>query len=501
MAELVTDVRQMRRHLMRMPREKLELLAMSIFTLKTRQKDPLNQYRDKYMYRPLDWADTFVEIDLPRYLRRALQRIQDGCQKLAIHGPHGIGKTVLVSLLLLWVGSTSYDCKVITTASAWRQLTKYLWPEIHKWSIRVNWGRIGHFPNLLRLEGSFSETAKMFAVACSNSATIEGAHAERVLYLYDEAKSIPPTTWEASEGAFSTPGRHLQVALSTPGEASGIFYDVCARQKGYEDWEVVYVSPREAIRAGRMSIEWAKRCRARWGVGNPVYQNRVWGLFAEQGEDNVIPLRWIEMAVERWHTWREAGAALEGKHCVGGDVSRGGADRTALAHRHGAIIENIDYYQKDQTRDTMVTAGHVVIACGDEGVAKLDVIGIGAGVVDRCRETMGEDRVIAINAGEGTKLTDRSGELLFLNVRAAMWWNMREMLDPQNHEELCLPDDPEMIGDLAAPKWHPSSSGKIQIESKDNIRKRLGRSTDAGDAVCQAFFDGLDMSDDYLFVG
>lgn len=497
----VVDTKQLRRHLMRMPRQKLELLAVSIFTLRRREKDPLNQYREKYMYRPLDWADSFVEIELPNYLRRALQRIQDGCHKLALHGPHGIGKTVFASLIVLWAASTSYDCKVITTASAWRQLTKYLWPEIHKWSIRVNWQRIGHFPNLLRLEGSFSETSKAFAVACTNAATIEGAHAERVVYLYDEAKSIPPATWEASEGAFSTPGRHLQIALSTPGEATGVYYDVCSRQKGYEEWAVLYVSPREAIRAGRMSLEWAKSCRKKWGASNPIYLNRVWGLFAAQGEDNVIPLRWIELAVERWHTWHDDGALLEGKHSVGGDVSRGGADRTALAHRYDRVISEIEYYQKDQTRDTMVTAGRVVVACGDDGTAKLDVIGIGAGVVDRCRETMGEERVVAINAGAGTKLTDRSGELHFANIRAAMWWNMRELLDPSNHEDYCLPDDPELIGDLCAPKWAPNSAGKIQIESKELIKKRLGRSTDSGDSVCQACFDGLEMSDDFVYVG
>jgi hypothetical protein len=49
--------------------------------------------------------------------------------------------------------------------------------------------------------------------------------------------------------------------------------------------------------------------------------------------------------------------------------------------------------------------------------------------------------------------------------------------------------DDLLIGDLTAPRWSVNSSGRIQIESKDDIRKRLGRSTDSGDAVVQAFFD------------
>jgi hypothetical protein len=95
--------------------------------------------------------------------------------------------------------------------------------------------------------------------------------------------------------------------------------------------------------------------------------------------------------------------------------------------------------------------------------------------------------VIAFNASERTDDRDRSGELRFLNRRAAAWWHMRELLDPSLDAVVGLPDDDALIGDLCAPTWWINSSGKVQIESKDDIRKRLGRSTDAADAVIQAF--------------
>jgi hypothetical protein len=116
----------------------------------------------------------------------------------------------------------------------------------------------------------------------------------------------------------------------------------------------------------------------------------------------------------------------------------------------------------------------------------VDVIGIGAGVVDRLREQ--RMAVEPFNAAEGTTRKDSSGELGFSNVRSQAWWELRELLDPAGGEPVALPPDDMLTGDLTAPHWRVLSGGRIQIESKDDIRKRLGRSTDSGDAVVQAFW-------------
>jgi len=119
-----------------------------------------------------------------------------------------------------------------------------------------------------------------------------------------------------------------------------------------------------------------------------------------------------------------------------------------------------------------------------DSTAVVDVIGIGAGVVDRLREM--NMRVEPFTASAGTKRRDSSGELGFSNLRAAAAWNVREMLDPSRNAKLALPPDDELLGDLTSLHWKPVSGGKIQIESKDDVRKRIGRSTDKGDAVCMA---------------
>jgi hypothetical protein len=141
--------------------------------------------------------------------------------------------------------------------------------------------------------------------------------------------------------------------------------------------------------------------------------------------------------------------------------------------------------ERSGTADTMITAGRVAGILQAHGVtANVDVIGIGAGVVDRVREQ--GLSVTAFNASERSEARDRTGELGFTNRRSEGWWTLREWLDPAYGEWLALPPDDLLTGDLTAPKYRLVSGGNLQVESKDDIRKRLGRSTDDGDAVMMA---------------
>ena len=137
----------------------------------------------------------------------------------------------------------------------------------------------------------------------------------------------------------------------------------------------------------------------------------------------------------------------------------------------------------------MQTAGRVKghLDTDPEATALVDVIGIGAGVLDRLREQ--GCRAEPFNASAGTSNKDASGELGFPATRSAEWWLLRELLDPSRGADVALPPDDLLLGDLTAAKWRVLSGGKIQVESKDDIRKRIGRSTDDGDAVVQAFWE------------
>lgn len=451
--------------------------------------------QDCFVYGPYE-GPTPYQMDIAEHLMSH--------KRVAVRGPHGIGKTVFASWVTLWAVLTGgSDVKVITTASVWRQLQLYLWPEIHKWAARLRWDVIGREPfnrhelltELLRL----SPTTFAVPVASDNAGYIEGAHARRMVYIFDEAKLIPDATWDAAEGAFSTSGLHgwevYAVAISTPGASSGRFYDIHSHKPGFSDWWTRHVSRDEAISAGRMTIEWAEQRREQWHE-DYRYQNRVLGEFATEDEQAVIPLAWVEAAVKRWYDWDAAGRP--GEHelvALGVDVGYT-HDKTVFAFRHPKnVIGRLEKWEKeDPNLSTMLVAnriGNILMQHGGkEGPARciIDSVGIGLGAFQRLKEQKFR-KVYGFIAGGGTKLMDRTGERGFVNKRSAAWWTLREYFDPVYEEDIAIPDDDTLIGDLVAPKYIETSGGKIKVEEKADVIKRLMRSPDDADAVMHSFWE------------
>jgi hypothetical protein len=471
----------------------LRLRAAALLVLRQRSEGPeqsvYQQFKSTYRYNfkgfmedCIEWRDEEVG-PAPYQLLFAEKFVER--RRAALRGPHGLGKTAMASWCVLWFALTrdGDDWKIPTTASAWRQLTKFLWPEIRKWSRRLRWDVIGREPfgdrELSQMSLKLS-TGEAFALASDNAALIEGAHASNILYIFDESKAIPDDTFDAAEGALST-GEAYILAISTPGEPQGRFYDIHRRKAGLEDWYVLHVTREMVVQAGRMDPHWAEQRRRQWGERSAVYQNRVEGEFASSDTDGVISLADIERAIQRWHERNDANdwGELTG---VGVDVGRGG-DPTVLAKEYGH--RSIKELERTNTRDTMEVAGMVLVLLRRNRFVKavVDILGLGAGPYDRLREEDAiRSRVMPFVASARTDLLDQTGEMGFLNKRAAAWWNLREMLQ---RDEYDLPPDDKLIGDLTAPKWRLMSGGKIQVEEKDALRKRLKRSTDDGDAVVQ----------------
>ena len=410
-------------------------------------------------------------------------------------GPRGLGKTTTeaIALLAFVLTRDNRDWKAGTTASHWDQLTEFLWPEIHKWERRLRWKDIGRDPFRYGVESLALalklNTGQAFAASPANPATIEGMHADHVLIIFDEAKIVPAGLWDSMEGAVSTAGKGgteaFWFAASTPGAPQGRMYDIATHKPGYDDWKVHKVTKAEALAAGRMTEEWCNRRLAQWGEQSAEYQNHVEGNFFAGEEDAVIPLAWIELAQARWEVRRQAGfpAAITR---LGVDVADEGADKTALALAHEHLITELRVYAKG---DTMETAGRVIgVLQAHGGQAIVDNVGVGAGTYARVREE--GLRVEAFTAGKKSLRRDATNEYGYANLRSEAWWSLRELLDPTQPggSDVCLPPDDELTGDLTAPHWRILSGAKIQVESKDDIRKRIGRSPDRGDAVVMALW-------------
>jgi len=450
----------------------------------------------RWINSPVAWADECLNVQLTGYQGEVLNAIVQK-KRVALRGPHGLGKSFLGAIVVNWFATTrdlvGLEWKIITTASAWRHLEVYLWPEIHKWADRIDFATLGRAPynprtELLDLRLKLNHGAAT-AVASNTPERIEGAHADELLYLLDEAKIIPPATWDSVEGAFSGAGTDTAqnayaLAMSTPGPPSGRFYDIHRRAPGYEDWWTRHVTLAEAIASGRISRLWAEQRRLQWGEDSAVYHNRVLGEFHASDEDSVIPLAWLEAAIERWYDWDRAGRPSPGGPLwTGIDVGRGGDD-SVLALRDGWAIT----LTGNRRRDTMSQVGEVQ---GLAGRAIVDVIGVGAGVYDRLREVGA--RPLAYTGSGKTGHRDRSGKYGFVNVRSAAYWNLRELLDPAYEPVLALPPDDLMISDLTTPTWEITSGSppKYKILAKDKVVEVLGRSSDRGDAIAMAMWADL----------
>lgn len=478
---------------------------------------------------PVGFVDEFIDFGTPArgtepgltdYQREALAEVPRS-HRLALRGPHGLGKTTTNALTVIWFAVTrdaaGRDWKCATTAGAWRQLEKYLWPEIRKWARKLRWDKLGIDPwregrEMMTLSLSLQH-GEAFAVASSDKQKIEGVHADSVLYIFDESKAIAADIFDAAEGAFSgaeppsehdserpVEGRDLEafaVATSTPGEPSGRFYDIHARKPGFDDWTVRHVTCKEVIRAGRISEHWRAQREKQWGKDSAIYHNRVLGEFHSSAADSTIPLSWVEAAVERWHVWANSGRP---KHAatrvLGVDVARGGADNTSIGYRRGDVVEKVERISVATT--TEVTAAvQVRVEPHDEIV--VDAVGVGGGVLDQLAQRgLG---VRPFTASRKSFRKDVSGQLGFLNRRAELWWGLRERLDPATNSTICLPPDEHLIADLVAPKWSITAGGKIQVESKEDIKKRLGRSTDTADSVLHTWASPESLDDRSLNPG
>lgn len=471
-----------------------ELKARALEVQRDRNRDRL----EHYAAHPAAWArDSLV---MPRrraaagYQLEILELLAEH-HRVAARGPRGMGKTTTASWAVLWFASTrdalGLDWKILTTAGVLRHLTRALWPEVHKWAPRLSGLYVPPTPEKQLLTASLHlDHGQAYGAVARDPAMIEGAHADEILILIDEAKSVPEAIWDALEGALTGEEGQYALALSTPGQPAGRFYEIHAGR--HPDWVARHVTTDEAVEARRISRRWVQARAAGWGEESALYRQQALGEFAADDENAVVPLSWVEAAFLRWEAWREAGRPpLEGERSVAVDVATTGADKTVLAQRHGRHIFEFRYTSAGGTMDTVGKVQEVVTGKHkDTRPVTVDVIGVGVGVADRLTE-LGY-KVERYNGAASTSFTDRSGDFGFVNTRSAAYWHLRELLSPDvpEAEAVMLPPNQQLLADLTTPTWRitTGSPPKIAIETKVDLHKRLGRSPDFGDAVAMAYW-------------
>lgn len=233
----------------------------------------------------------------------------------------------------------------------------------------------------------------------------------------------------------------------------------------------------------------------------PLRSQLLYGDFSAKGAGDpwqVIPTTWVKAAQARWLEREKPDMPLSR---VGVDVARGGRDSLVIARRYGTWFDEPDKTPGADVDDGPTAAGLVYQRLANErhiGGINVDVIGVGSSAYDSLA-AMYPGVAAPVNVSEGSDYiamsnTDPPLPLFRMkNIRAEMHWRFREALDPERGSDIALPPGNELVADLCAARYKVLAGGVIQIEEKDKIKERIGRSPDVGEAVMLAYFAPVEL--------
>lgn len=214
------------------------------------------------------------------------------------------------------------------------------------------------------------------------------------------------------------------------------------------------------------------------------------GLSMRSDPYQVIPSEWIYAAQRRWKEAQKDGTLDRSaliSPAFGLDVAEAGADKTVLVRLNGPYMQNYNYIEAEHD-DPMKQADIVTLHLGmlKRSPIAVDAIGVGIGLGSRLRQL--KYTMLPVKVSRSSKKKDKTGQFEFLNLRAELWWRMREALDPHGDNPLAIPDDAKLRAELASAKFERTPNDKLKVEDKVQIKTRLGRSPDIAEALMLALF-------------
>ena len=400
---------------------------------------------------------------------------------VAVRSCNGSGKTFTAALATIWWLASHEEAIVVTTAPSERQVKNLLWREIRDLHTR-NGEFIGGQISSSKLELSPKRYA--FGFSTNTGDRFQGFHSHNLLIIVDEAAGVPEFAYDAISGCMTTENAKL-LLIGNPTTLAGTFYN--AFHKNRDLYETIRISafdtpaftgeipPGEPMPQGVLTKEWVERIARERGKASAEYAFRVLGEYPREAVDTLISLKSIEAAVNR--TIEDEDASSHHEIVMGLDVARYGNDKTVAALRKGDEVVGIQAYSKT---NLMNTTGRVIDLARKHGVKTVyvDEVGLGAGVLDRLKE-IGTLKAVGINGGKRPYDKERH-----LNLRSQMFDALRQRFE---NGEISIPDDPELVSQLASITYEYTSLGQMKLESKEKIRQTRRSSPDKADALALAF--------------
>jgi hypothetical protein len=455
--------------------DKTDITDKIIKKLVSFSKDPLGFVKFAFDWGHGELANRTIELwqeELLIAVRDGLKTVDEALQFARASG-HGIGKSCFVSWIILWAISTKINTRGIVTANTDTQLRTKTWPELHKWHSAFIGKDLFEITAtaIYAKEKGLDKTWRIDCIPWSehNTEAFAGLHNQgnRILVIMDEASAIHDKIWEVVEGAMTDQGtERLWFAFGNPTRNVGRFAECFGRFR--HRWNTQHIDSRSVSFTDKKLIEkWSQD----YGDDSDFFRVRVKGIFPRASDRQFIPLDIIEAA---------KGRGMEERHyiyapvIIGVDPAWSGSDESVIYMRQGRMSKMLAKYSK--LEDDVAMAGFIAKFEDEYNADAVFVdMGYGTGVVSVGRALGRKWQLIPF--------ASKSSDLGYLNKRAEMWALCKQWLK----EGGCLPPDEQVAKELAAPEAFTRLDGKIQLESKEDIKKRVGFSPNRADALCLTF--------------
>lgn len=428
---------------------------------------------------PEPWQVELLE-DMGKHIRDNAELTQMDLDPMifrsSIASGHGVGKSAVVSWLIIFLMATRVDTRGAVTASTQNQLEDKTWPELAKWH---NLALVKHWFVWTATTYSFApypeDRRKNYrttaaSVSKDNTEAFAGLHNEgrTVFVIFDEASGVPAKIWEVAEGAL-TDGEGFFFAFGNPTQPQGAFPDTFDKHAAM--YRTRHIDSREVSFTNKNQLADIVR---KYGIDSDEVKVRVRGMFPEQSFNGFMLRGPVQEAMLR-EVHYDSGAGL----IMAIDVARFGDDRTVFGYRQGRDARSRPF----KTFKGLSTTRVAELAINEINREKPDAVviestGPGAGVIDTLRDR--GYRVHEVHPGSQAVEYD-----LYVNKRAEMWATMRDAL---YDEQLVLPNDPELLEELTTIMYTlDRHEQKILLEAKREMKKRGLNSPDKADTLALTF--------------
>jgi hypothetical protein len=445
--------------------------------------------------------------------REIVQSVIDN-QRTAVAACHAPGKSWLSARIVSWwVASHAPGTSLaITIAPTHRQVRNIIWPHIRRCQF------VGKLPgevltSMWKVGGDVA--AYGFSPSPYDEAATQGIHAPNLLIVVDEAGGIGDIIGNALEALMTGGNTRLLLLGNPPTDEEDSWFERCCNSPLYNQITIgAYDTPNftgeevglcrtcppqvgdHLVSTHLVDKKWVEDVISEFGADSPFVEARVNARFPRSTANKVIPYSWIEKAMDN------DDPIPPGEIRLGADIAADGGDEFVIAHADGGIVKII-HRSSGQANQNAVDVANVILKHIHEAEAeherrdrppavrvKIDTIGVGWGIVSMLKkwgeEKKHRSKIIGVNVAERAKDPGK-----FRNMRAELWWNGRTLLQPIEGREsdVRLDVDRKVATQLAGPTFKSDSAGRVQIESKQEMKRRGVSSPDRAEAILLALYE------------